>query len=160
MIDPAEFQTVWRHLLTRFGKTYDAGQAAAYLDYLSPEMDTDTFKAAARSLWATAKWFPRPADFLLVRAAGEWRTVIDCMAGCAHPDFAAMQKPDGAWWRLSDRARDACVALGGIPGMKLANERNSLALKTAWEKAYEEATATRALALPAPRPDRALKAAS
>jgi len=149
MIDQAAFIRAWRHLCTRFGRKVDADEAAEYLDFLDGQLDTDSFLAAARVLWATAKWFPRPADFVLVGAAGEWRLVLEAVDRYAPPDTAWL-KP---WGALSDRSREACQQLGGLAAMRAVYERDVLRLKAAWEAAYEQEVGLEAAAtlLPAER---------
>ena len=146
MIDPTQFHAAWEGLCTRFGKEPDPRQAGAYLRYLSEQMTTEQFLQSVRALWATAKWFPRPADFLLIGAASEWHLVLRCLEGFHPPDFPWAE----TWRELSPRAQSACIALGGIPGMKPQAEKDTIRLKSAWETAYEQAAASAALALPAP----------
>lgn len=146
MIDRADFANAWKHLCGRFRRRNDPAQAAAYYDFLADQMDTAEFLQAARALWATARYFPRPADFVLVAGAAEWPTVLRAVA--------EYTPPHGQWhqhWReLSPRAVEACRRLGGIEGMRAAYERDVLRLKTEWERAFEQATADAVLALPAP----------
>jgi hypothetical protein len=140
------FEEGWRKLLERFGKPYSARQAADYLEFLNDcGMSDGAFKAATRQVWATAKWFPRPADFLTVGIGGEWETVLRCMEladkkQAWHVDFAL----------LTDRGRAACKALGGIHEMIPVRNKDTIRLKTAWEQAYEQATASTLAALPQP----------
>lgn len=152
MIDKGEFMRAWEHLSARFGRESNAGQAAAYYGFLNDQMDTPAFLQAARALWATAKWFPRPADFLLLSASGEWGLVLDAVKSC-HPPEWRWTEPYG---RLSDRARSACDALGGIHAMVPVYNKDVLRLKAAWEAAYEQATAEHVLSLPPAGPARRL----
>jgi hypothetical protein len=149
VIEREEFTEAWAHLCDRFGREPDPRQAHSYLKFLDESgMDTPAFLVAARTIWATAKWFPRPADFLLVGAAGEWSTVLGAVS--------AYNPPEAGWvehWRaLSPRALAACNALGGIAGMRAIYDRDVLRLKAGWEQAYEQETAAAVLALPAPAP--------
>jgi hypothetical protein len=110
VIDPSEFKHVWDQLCVRFGQTNDAEAAAAYLEYLTDQMETGQFIQAARALWATNRWFPRPADFVLVGAAREWKLVIQAAEAYVPPNWS-WQTP---WSQLSKRAQEACKALGGM----------------------------------------------
>jgi hypothetical protein len=145
MIDRRAFTRSWQEILTRFGRDPEPGQAAAYYEYLSEQMDTEQFLAAARALWATARYFPRPADFLLMGAGGEWDTVRLAMEGVSTQSWA------GHWRTLSARSQDACRALGGVPHMADMWARDSIRLKAAWEAEYERTVAVAALSLPPAR---------
>jgi hypothetical protein len=87
MIDPRVFRDEWRRLLARFGREWDRDQAKAYHEYLSPRMETAAFMASARSLWVSAKWFPRPADFLFLEASGDWEHVLRALDLCTPPEW-------------------------------------------------------------------------
>jgi hypothetical protein len=144
MIDEAMFYAEWEALAGRFGKGADATQAAAFYDFLTDRMDTEDFVAAARTLWANARWFPRPVDFLLVSTAADWEGVLECME---------LSGKKEAWHEqyalLPQRVRDACLALGGIPHLKYLHDKDSIRAKTEWEKAVEQATAGEVLRLEA-----------
>lgn len=147
MIDKAEFKTAWRRLLVRFGKAeVNADQAMMYYHYLSELMTTEEFLRACQAVWATAKWFPRPADFLTVAAGSEWPRVISCMEAHHPPDFGWAEM----WKELSPRTRAACLRLGGIASMKEQANRGMVKLREAFLAAYEEEATAQALALPAP----------
>jgi hypothetical protein len=162
MIDLEEFTKAFRLICSRFGREFVTEQAGAYLRFLNDttdtgddRRDTEAFLAAARAVWATSKFFPRPADFLTVLAGGEWTVVLELIEKARRRE---------AWsdeWRgqLTQRGRDACLKLGGVPGMVAMVDRDLIRTKAAWEEAYEQATTTAALALPKPaRPERALPA--
>ena len=143
MIDKDEFKQAWRRLCHRFGKEVNPQVAAAYYEFLNEALETGVFLSAAQVIWATAKWFPRPADFLTVGIGGEWDLVQRCMEladkkQAWHVDYAL----------LSDRGRAACKALGGIHEMIPVRNKDTIRLKMAWEQAYEQATAATVLALP------------
>ena len=75
MIDRRKFTAWWQRLEARFGKTEGAD---AYLIYLESQgMITEAFEAAAAAVWATSRFFPRPADFLLVEAGSAWAAVLE-----------------------------------------------------------------------------------
>lgn len=143
MITTHTFSQEWRRHCLRHGRAIDQDEAACYLEYLSEQMDEATFVAASRALWATSRFFPRPADFVLIGAGGEWRLVIRCIEGFAPPKW----EWTGPWKELSDRGREACKQLGGMETMRAAFERDALRLKAAWEQAYEQATAAEVLQL-------------
>jgi hypothetical protein len=155
MIEQQTFSRAWKRLCTRFGRTVDADEAADFHEYLSARMSTPEFLAAAQSLWATAKWFPRPADFVLVDASGEWRRVLEAVSRYSPPD-AAWVKP---WDALSERAQAACRQLGGLSAMRAIYERDVLRLKAAWETEYERLVGQEAIALPPGEQPRARPAA-
>lgn len=146
MIDKDEFKAAWRNLLVRFGKEVNVDQAAMYYDYLSATMDTAEFLPACHAIWATAKWFPRPADFLTVRAGQEWPLVLSAAE--------AYRPPDAAWVplfrALSPRSQAAIRRLGGIDAVRAQMERSVVKLRESFLAAYEEEATTEALALPAP----------
>lgn len=149
MIEESAFKHAWSQLLKRFGRDMDPGTAAAYYEYLSPQMDTAAFLSASQAIWATAKWFPRPADFVLQHAAGDWAIVLQCIAGYHGPDWAWIR----AWEQLSTRGKTACKAFGGMDVIKATYEKQPLTFREAWTAAYEQTAATDALALPAPAYD-------
>ena len=144
MIDLDTFNEEWAALAGRFGKADNATQAAAFYDFLTDRMETPDFVAAARTLWANARWFPRPVDFLLVGAADEWARVMECM------ELSGKLLAWGEQWQaLSSAARAACLALGGVPTLKTMHDKDSIRAKNEWEKALEQATAGEVLRLEA-----------
>lgn len=134
MIDKRQFLDVWAQLCGRFGRPVDAKQAAAYYENLSPVMDTPQFLVAARSLWAGAKYFPRPADFLTVAASADWQHVLDAVSSWRPPDTAWTEP----WKRRSPRAVAACRRLGDVTTMRAIYDRDVFRLRTAFMEAYEE----------------------
>lgn len=147
MIDRDEFKNTWAHLCERFRRPNDTKQSAAYYVFLNEQMDTGEFLKAARAIWATSKYFPRPADFLLVSAGNDWRHLLAAIEECKPPEWSWKKHYD----QLSDRARSACEQLGGIHAMRTVFDKDVLRLKSAWERAYEQAAADAVLALPPPR---------
>lgn len=146
MIDLTAFNDAFRSLSTRFGRAYDANQAAAYHEFLDDHLDTPQFQAAARTIWATAKWWPRPADFLMVGSGDEWHRVTLWMDPAASP-----QKRDEHWGALSTRAQTAVKRIGGLEALQGLSGKDALRVKAAWEAAYEQATASAVLSLPLPK---------
>ncbi len=146
MIERSEFGRAWKHLCERFGRANDPQQAAAYFGFLSEAMDNEEFTRAARTLWATARFFPRPADFLVVAANKEWLKVLQAVELYTPPQAEWLEP----WRSLTPRARQACDRLGGIAGMRQIFDKDVLRLKEAWEKSYEQTSANEVLALAAP----------
>ncbi len=155
MIDKDAFKAAWRRLATRFGQPVDVDQAAMYHQYLSELMDTEEFLGACQAVWATARWFPRPADFLTVRAGQEWPLVLECAAGYHPPDWPWTEP----WKRLSPRGRAACQRLGGMEAIREQLARSAIKLREAYLAAYEEEATAETLALPAPTETRRLRPA-
>jgi hypothetical protein len=154
MIDKEAFKQAWRRLAVRFRHEIgdasgpaSADSAAMYHEYLSELMDTEAFLAAAQAIWATAKWFPRPADFLTVSAAAEWPLVLQAASEYRPPDATWHQ----TWQRLTPRTQDVVRRLGGIDAVRAQMERSTLKLREAYLAAYEEGATAEALALPAPK---------
>lgn len=145
MIDPVKFREIWAHLCARFNREVDANLAVSYLEYLTELMDTEEFVIAARAVWATGRFFPRPADFVVIRAGLEWPTVLECLSGFHPPDWP-WQAP---WKDLSPRAQSACHRLGGISAMAEEAVRGVTRLRESYQTAYEEEATAEALALPA-----------
>lgn len=88
MIDKPAFADEWKRLCKRFNRQLDQDEARDYFDYLSPQIDTDAFVSAARKLWASREFFPRPDDFLEAangtteaEAAEQWELCRRIMAG-------------------------------------------------------------------------------
>ncbi len=145
MIDRDVFKAQWNLILGRFGREWDAPQAAAYFGFLSDQMETEEFKAAAAALWATATFFPKPSEFLMIGAARDWPLVLKAIDTCHAPDWSWAEH----FRALSPRGRAACIRLGGIPAMKeqLAARGDVTRLKTDFDKSFEQETAATAAAL-------------
>lgn len=112
MIDKRTFVAWWKRLEDRFGQTPGADAYLGYLD--SQGMDSDEFELAASAVWATARFFPRPADFLLVQAGQAWDAV--------RKNVSDLQTRDEAAWfaaraRIPDRAWKVLATLGGPPAV-------------------------------------------
>lgn len=145
VIERNEFIRRWRQLCVRFSRADDPEQAASYLGYLSGQMSTGEFIGAAKALWATAKWFPRPVDFLLVAAGNDWTLVLDAASKFSPPEWAWT----AAWAEMSPRCQEAVRRMGGMDAVRRIWERDVVKLKTEWEKAYEQSAAAEiARALP------------
>jgi hypothetical protein len=148
MIDKDAFKDAWRKLAARFGKEVNAEQAAMYYEYLSDLMETDEFLGAARAVWAANTFFPRPADFLAIRAAQEWPLVLKCAEGFHPPDWPWA----ATWGQLSPRAQAACRRLGGMDTIRAAWTKDPTRLKDQFAKAFEEEATAAVLALPTAKP--------
>lgn len=146
MIDLEKFRGVWAHLCARFNRAPDPQQAVAYHDYLTELMDTEEFLAAARAVWATSRFFPRPADFLTVGAGGDWGRLL-AAAAAYRQGSAEWLRP---WNELSPRGRAAAAKLGDITTIRAIYDRDVVRLRAAFLAAYEEAAVDQVLALPAP----------
>ena len=108
MIDKTTFTAGWRILEDRFGKQ-PTGAALDYLTFLSPLLTDAEFTAAARAVWASREFFPRPNDFLLIREGQDWARVQEAAD-------LARQKLDWApvFKAMTPPAQMAIKALGGI----------------------------------------------
>lgn len=110
MIEKRKFLAWWARLEERFGVTPGAD---AYLRYLeSQRMDTASFETAAASVWATSRFFPRPADFLLVEAGAAWMAVLQ-HAPQLLPPASSRERWDEARAVIPDRAFTALQTIGG-----------------------------------------------
>lgn len=141
MIDRDQFDNAWRHMLTRFGKQYDARQAAAYYGFLSESLDTEGFLRAARALYVGARFLPSPAEFLTIQVGEEWAVLLSALENHFGPEW----KSSEFFKELSPRAKDAVRRLGGLAGMKLIHDKDLLRCKTAFEGAYQQAAVGSAL---------------
>lgn len=115
MIDRRRFAAWWQRLEGRLGK---ADGADAYLLYLESQgMETEAFEAAASAVWATSRFFPRPADFLLVEAGSAWDTVR-----IVAPELLRLFGDAEAWrairQKIPDRAWRALSSLGGPTALR------------------------------------------
>ena len=128
MIQRTTFVDHWERICRRFRRPFDEmnmQDAEDYFAFLNEHMEQDEFVGAAQAVWATAKWFPRPSDFLAVRAGMEWRKVLEMV-----------QRFDNATWRgLSQAARLATEAVGGTTG--IAGATNVVRIRQAWLESYE-----------------------
>lgn len=150
MISPEAFAAGWEMICRRWRRADAQGRLAVdhleaddYHRFLSPLMGDEEFTAACRAVWATREFFPRPCDFLLVAAGGEWGLVLRCLDA---------RRGKTAWheeWRaLSERGRGACTALGGMDALLAAFDRDPVRLRQAWEREYEVQAQVQALAAP------------
>ena len=114
MIDKREFWSAWESLCRRFRRELDKDEAAEYHGYLSPQLDTEAFLIAARKLWASKEFFPRPDDFLEAatgsteeQALEQWRLCHRAMRG------------DDVLDRMTDAGRKTMALMGGPDRLRL-----------------------------------------
>ena len=144
MISPGLFLEHWKRICRRFDRVFDKGNLADaedYMAFLGPRMGDEEFGEAAQAVWATAKWFPRPADFLSVRAGHEWRLVLE----------VSVNFDRDVWARLTSAAKLATEAVGGTEGIRRARE--IVRLRTAWLDAYEREVQAESSVSRLPEPD-------
>lgn len=110
MIDATEFRAAWVLLCERFNREASDLLMQAYYDDLSPEMDTESFKAACRHVFRHREFFPRPADFLEAgkpdvnaEALAQWETVQQVMSGNDEP-----------YHSLNPEAKRVIKLIGGV----------------------------------------------
>lgn len=132
MISPETFVTEWAALEERFRVETSTAMMERYREYLNPRMSDEEFRAAARQVFATNRFFPRPADFLLVESVEQWR-LLQARVDAFNPPHG------GDDWRpgLSARAVQAVRDLGGILAVKEAINRDGPRFRDRWEQAYE-----------------------
>jgi len=91
MINESVFKTEWAILSERFNKKFSAPVTARYYQFLSPQMDTEQFRAACAAAFVSNEFFPTPDD--LVRsvrgseegeALGQWDLCQRIMEGERH----------------------------------------------------------------------------
>jgi hypothetical protein len=116
MIDQGVFKNEWVVLAERFGRFKNSRLIAQrYYEYLNERMDTDTFVAAARQLFASSEYFPKPDAFL--EAAGltrdtlaqvEWELCQRVMSGDRH-----------ALGQMSEEGQRVIRVLGGVDRLRM-----------------------------------------
>jgi hypothetical protein len=144
-IEHADFIRIWRHICRRFNRDFDHEQAAAYFDYLGEYLTTEEFTASARHIWATSRFFPRPADFLVADATDAWRQVsrtADLYTTPAPREFGEAMKA------LPPRCKSAVRDMGGIDAVKREMAHSTVRAREAFERAYEAAVVADMPALP------------
>lgn len=146
MIDQAVFAAEWRLLEERFAKSHTLEVVRRYHETLDPLLETEEFRSAARSLFAHARFFPAPADFLGSRCDGAWTQVQRCIAEFCPPEWRWGER----WLTLNPTTKWACEQLGGIAGMKKASDRDVVQLRTTFRRIYVEAALSEAIGRPVP----------
>lgn len=121
MIDAGKFRAWWQRLEERFGETVGID---AYLAYLNRQgLSTDEFEASAAAVWATSRFFPRPADFLLVSAGAGWQAVQKHAPDLCGGPNATREAYDAARAAIPDRAYRALATIGGPLAFRDASDR-------------------------------------
>jgi hypothetical protein len=145
VIDRDTFDQVWASLEDRLNRKHSVDTHTMYYAFLTPQMDTAEFLAAASALWAGATWWPRPVDFILAAARGEWTLVQEAAEAHYGPDWPAVNGyPDGRrapWPLVSERSKEAVRIVGGIAAVRAACEKDPVRAREAWEKALEQVAA-------------------
>lgn len=136
MIDQGVFADEMQALQERFGKDLSDGALARYYAYLDERLDTESFASASRSIWATNRFFPRPADFLAAEATAQWRVLLR-LAEAWRPPYST---PD-VYGALSERGGEAVRELGGISAVKDALDIDVVRFRRTWYDAYESVVA-------------------
>lgn len=90
MIDRDTFDDAFAMLEDRFKRDHGQETRAMYYRILSDELTTDQFQLAARKLFRSATYFPKPDDFVKAvggdqeqRALEDWETVQDVFLNLA-----------------------------------------------------------------------------
>lgn len=158
MIDKGVFTDEWKALLVRFGRKVDDAnkeQGRRFYAFLSPQMDTEAFVRAARSVWATSRFFPRPADFLLVESGPVWAQIMDLLRAYSPPAWGNGITAHQWWERwqaLPQAARDAADAIGDVEQLQKLAQTQSIRFREQWERTFEQQRTSEAVAaLPPPR---------
>lgn len=119
MIDKSAFRDVWAVLEERFGKEHSGPTRAMYYQSLSEKLSTEEFKVAARRLFDSAEFFPKPDDFVEevrgdteTRALKSWETVDQVVRGFASRD------------ELTDEAERTVKLMGGMRQLRMTRDEN------------------------------------
>lgn len=163
MIDKEIFAEEWKALLVRFGRKVDEAnkdQGKRFYVFLSPQMDTAAFVAASRAVWATSRFFPRPADFLTCGSGAVWSSLVGLLREYRPPAwggaYTAIEWWD-AWRSLPAAATDAAESLGHVEQLQRLAETQSMKFREQWERLYEQRTVSDAVAaLPPPKASAAM----
>lgn len=115
MIDENVFKREWAVICDRLNRTPSRATAARYYQVLSRRMNTEQFVAAAEHVFATARYFPTPAEFLEAvegeteeRAAEDWSLCQRVMSG----NLNALQ-------RMSEAGRKTVALMGGPERLRM-----------------------------------------
>ena len=111
MIDWERFKLAMLHIGKRTASTPDTETLTMMYQYLSPQLTTEEFLAAARNVWKTATFFPAPVAFLETRCRAEWLEVMALISDFRPPNTA--DDWHERWLSLSEAARSAIKGLGG-----------------------------------------------
>jgi hypothetical protein len=108
MIDRHEFWAAWERLCRRFGRDLDKDEARDYHGYLDPQLDTEEFLDAARKLWASREFFPRPDDFLDAATGSSDEQALDQWQLCNR-----IMRGDDVMDRMTEAGRKTVALMGG-----------------------------------------------
>ena len=129
--------TIWWNvyvkLCHRWNRELSGEEAAQYRSFLSMHgMGDEEIKSAAVALWATARFFPRPVDFLLYRRRNAWAKAVEAATTFLPP------MDSGTWTELEDElTRQTIHELGGISSLKRAIGRDAIATRRSFMEVYE-----------------------
>lgn len=127
------FLSHWERLARRFNRNLDAScleEANDYYAFLSERISAEDFLLSATAVWATSKWFPRPADFLSYNAGMEWLVVL-----------SLADKWDKETWNgLTNAAKVATESIGGLNS--IGGSRDIVKIRNAWFESFERAIQT------------------
>lgn len=135
MIDQARFKVEWEILCERFAKTPSVVLATRYYQSLSPQMDTETFVAAARRVFDSNTFFPSPDDFLeavrprMELAAGEQWLLCE----------RVMEGERGILERMSPAGRVTVRLLGGAHALQQTALKDVQWVRKDFNRLFEEA---------------------
>lgn len=144
-ISKSVFSEAWQKLEGRFGKQ-PPGSAADYLAHLTEILTEDEFLEAVRAVWATREFFPRPADFLLIRQGEDWTKILEAT------DLARKKLDWGPVFKsMSPTGQMSIKALGGIFVVTDRMQSNPGMIRKDFTTEYEMSVTTLAVqtALPA-----------
>lgn len=119
MIDRDTFGDVWAILEERFGKEHSQPTRAMYYKSLSERLTTEEFRGAARHLFDSAEFFPKPDDFVEAvrgdtetRALKSWETVEQVVRGFSSRD------------ELTSEAERTVKLMGGMRQLRMTRDEN------------------------------------
>lgn len=132
MIDKTIFAAEWSLLEQRFDVSKGARVVDAYYEFLNGAMDTEAFLLAARSVFVSREFFPRPIDFIEVGVEDLWQRVIEAISVYEPPNF-----PGGRIFQeLPQAAQDAIRTIGGLNSARAIWQDSPLRLRGAFMRAY------------------------
>jgi hypothetical protein len=135
-ISKALFMKVWEAMEKRFGEQ-PPGSAGDYLSFLDLLLTDEEFTEAGRAVWATREFFPRPADFLMVRQGRDWALVQEAA------ELARRKKDWGELFQsMSSAGQMSIKALGGIFVVDERMQRNPGLTRSDFGTQYEVAITT------------------
>lgn len=133
MISEETFIGGWEMLCERFGHDLEESipEAQRLHDYLNQMgVEDEGFLLAVRRIWATARFFPRPADFLQDECAAAWDAVEEWAWSLRPNEPSPTPVPSPAVLR-------ALNTVGGIDAVKDTRGPHRNTLRKAFFEAYE-----------------------